>query len=198
MRSLAPQRVAPLTAARESLWAATKTQCSQKERNKRNLLPLKGNCEAQGCCSVAKSCPILCIPMNCSLVGSSVHGIFQGRILEWVAISFSRGSSQPRDQTCISCTGRWVLYHWALGSWRILFIQMLSCKMSPTGMMRKWIYNSVKKEHSFTVYVSYWSTKFNVWLNLTVYCCCTSLYYCFVSVPQFFVFVFYLLISLQH
>ena len=42
-------------------------------------------------------------PMDCSLPGSSVHGIFQARILEWVAISFSRGSSQPRDRTWVSC-----------------------------------------------------------------------------------------------
>ena len=44
----------------------------------------------------------------------SVHGIFQARILEWVASSYSRESSQPRDQThvsCISCIGRWILYH---------------------------------------------------------------------------------------
>ena len=44
----------------------------------------------------AQSCPTLCDPMDCSLPGSSVHGIFQARILEWVAISISRGSSQPR------------------------------------------------------------------------------------------------------
>ena len=48
-----------------------------------------------------------CDPKDCSLPVSSVQGISQARILEWVAISFSRGSSQPRDQTCISCiTGR--------------------------------------------------------------------------------------------
>jgi len=41
--------------------------------------------------------------MDCSPPGSSVHGISQARILEWIAISFSRGSSRPRDQTCISC-----------------------------------------------------------------------------------------------
>ena len=46
---------------------------------------------------VAQSCPTLYNPMDCSLPGSSVHGIFQARILEWVAISFSRRSSQPRD-----------------------------------------------------------------------------------------------------
>ena len=42
---------------------------------------------------VAQSCPALCDPMDCSLPGSSVHGISQARLLEWVAISFSRGSS---------------------------------------------------------------------------------------------------------
>ena len=43
-------------------------------------------------------------PMDCSPPGSSVHGILQGRVLEWVAIFFSRGSSQPTDYTQISCT----------------------------------------------------------------------------------------------
>ena len=44
-----------------------------------------------------QSCPPLCDPVDCSLPGSSVHGILQLEMLEWVAISFSRGSSQPRD-----------------------------------------------------------------------------------------------------
>ena len=44
-----------------------------------------------------------CDPMDCSLPGSSVHGILQARILEWVAVSFSRGSSGPRDRTRASC-----------------------------------------------------------------------------------------------
>ena len=51
--------------------------------------------------------------MGCSLPGSSVHGILQARILEWIAIPFSRGSSLPRDQTCVSyvpCTGRQIPY----------------------------------------------------------------------------------------
>ena len=51
---------------------------------------------------VAQSCPTLCDPIDCSLPGSSIHGIFQARILEWVAISFSGGSSQPRDRTLVS------------------------------------------------------------------------------------------------
>ena len=48
--------------------------------------------------------------MDCSLPGSSVRGIFQARILECVAIAFSRGSSQPRDRTQVSCSGRQILY----------------------------------------------------------------------------------------
>ena len=52
--------------------------------------------------SLAQSCLILCNPMDCSPPGSSVHGNLQARILEWVAIPFSRGSSQPRDQTQVS------------------------------------------------------------------------------------------------
>ena len=50
----------------------------------------------------AQSCPTLCYPMDCSPPDSSVHGILQARVLERVAISFSRGSSQPRDRTWVS------------------------------------------------------------------------------------------------
>ena len=48
---------------------------------------------------VTQSCPTLCDPMDCSLLGSSIHGILQTRILEWVAVPFSRGSSHSRDRT---------------------------------------------------------------------------------------------------
>ena len=65
------------------------------------------------CCLFAQSCPTLCDSMDYSLLGSSVHGISQARILEWVAIPFSRGSSQPRDRTLVFYMGRWILYHWA-------------------------------------------------------------------------------------
>ena len=53
-------------------------------------------------CAVAQSCPTRCNPMDCSLPGSSFHGIFQAIVLDWVAISFFRGSSQPRDRTWVS------------------------------------------------------------------------------------------------
>ena len=52
--------------------------------------------------SVAQSCQTLCDPMDCSLPGSSVHGVFQAIVLEWIDISFSRGSTQPKDQTWVS------------------------------------------------------------------------------------------------
>ena len=52
---------------------------------------------------VAQPCPTLCDPVDCSLPGSSVRGIFQARVLEWVSISFSRGSSRPGDWTWVSC-----------------------------------------------------------------------------------------------
>ena len=67
-------------------------------------------------CSVAQSYLTLCDPMDCSPPGSSVHGILQAGILDWVAVSSCRGSSPPRDQahvSCVSCTGRRILHHWA-------------------------------------------------------------------------------------
>ena len=71
--------------------------------------------EVSNCCYclVAQSCPVLSNPMGCSLPGSSVLGISQTKILEWVAISFSRKSSWTRDWTHIFCIGRQILYHWA-------------------------------------------------------------------------------------
>ena len=65
-------------------------------------------------CLVAQLCLTLCDPMDCSPPGSSVHGILQARILEWVSMPFSRGSPQPRDQThvsSVSCVARQILYH---------------------------------------------------------------------------------------
>ena len=63
----------------------------------------------KNCCWVAKLCLTLSDSMKCSLQSSSVHGISQARILEWIAISFSRGPSQPRDQTHVTCFGRRIL-----------------------------------------------------------------------------------------
>ena len=72
------------------------------------------------CAKSLQSCPTLCDPMDWSPPGSSAHGIFQARIREWVAISFSRGSFWTKDQTHISWNGRQILYHWATRKAKIL------------------------------------------------------------------------------
>ena len=79
--------------------------------------PLTGASDWLAVCVRVKSlqsCPTLCNLMDCSLPGSAVHGILQAKVLEWVAMPSSRGSSPPRDQTHVSCVsfiGRWVLDH---------------------------------------------------------------------------------------
>ena len=72
---------------------------------------------------VAQSCPTLCDPVDCSPPVSSVHGILQTRVLEWVAISFSRGSSRPRDQTWVSCIGGRRFNLWATREAELLIIK---------------------------------------------------------------------------
>ena len=92
------------------------TQCSEQkapvsitQSSRESRLPYRCVCA----CLVDWSSPTLCYPMDCSPPGFSVLGISQARVLEWVAISYSRGSFWPRHQTSISCTGRQILYHWA-------------------------------------------------------------------------------------
>ena len=75
---------------------------------------------------MAKSCPTLCSPMDCSPPGSSVYVIFLARILEWVAISFCRGSSPPRDWTWASCFAGRFLISFVL----TLFIYIYFCTRS--------------------------------------------------------------------
>ena len=71
--------------------------------------------EKLACVLAAQLCPTLCNPMDCSPPGSSVHGISQARIQEWVAIPSSRRSSRPRDQTCVSYFSLHLL-QWQAGS----------------------------------------------------------------------------------
>ena len=79
-------------------------------------------------------------PIDCSLPCFSVHGISQARILEWVAMSSSRGSSRPRDQTQVSWIGRWVLYHWT--TWEASSPIMVLFK-------RKQMFNVKKNKHLY-------------------------------------------------
>ena len=85
-------------------------------------------------CGHTQLCPTLCNPMDCSPPGSSVHWILQARILEWVPIYNFRGSSWPRDQTCISCVswyGIWIPYHCA--TWEINWVNK-SMKKDPSSL----------------------------------------------------------------
>ena len=77
-------------------------------------------CFANNTCSVAKSCPALWDLMDCSWPGSPVHMIFQARLLKWVVISSSRGSSWPRYWALISYISRKILYHCTI--WEALLI----------------------------------------------------------------------------
>ena len=89
-------------------------------------------------CVCAKSlqyCLTLWDPMDYSPPGSSVHGVLQARILEWVATPSSRASSRPRDRiriSYVSCTGRWVLYHWA--TWEGI-ASFWKCRSSPDDQL---------------------------------------------------------------
>ena len=86
--------------------------------------------------SVAQLCPTLCDPVDCSPLGSCVHEIFQASILEWVAISFSRGSSRPRDQTPGLLHCRQILYR-------------LNYKGSPEDYKGTWNSTLLKKIKDF-------------------------------------------------
>ena len=94
-------------------------------------------------CSVMKSCLTLCDPMDCSPPGSSVRGILEARLLEWVAMPSSRGSSRPRNRTYVSRTGRQILYHCA--AWEA---PVLSRVLSLCSESRAQIFSSVLVTHS--------------------------------------------------
>ena len=92
---------------------------------------------------VTQSCLTLFNPMGWSPPGSLVHGILQTRILEWVSVSFSRGSSQPRNWTQVSCVAGGVFTIWATGE--ALFPQMITEKLT-RGTSQAW---SLVRELSF-------------------------------------------------
>ena len=103
------------------IWTWSYMHLSIVNGSPKALKPLLRVYEWYACVSAQslQSYPTLRDPMDCSPLGSSVHGIIQARILEWVVISYFRGSSRPgirvRDQThvfCVSCIDRWILYHW--------------------------------------------------------------------------------------
>ena len=103
---------------------------------------------------IAQSSLTLCDPMDGSLPGSSIHGIFQARILEWAAISFFRGSSQPRDQTWVSCIADRRFTVWAIreapytrkkGENIIRYIEKESLSWQPRAMWKQTFW--VNRQH---------------------------------------------------
>ena len=89
----------PWTTAHQASLSITNSQSSPKPMSIESVMPSNHHAPES---EVAQSCPTLCYSMDGSLPGFSVHGIFQARVLEWVAFSFSRGSSGPRDRTQVS------------------------------------------------------------------------------------------------
>ena len=81
----------------------------EKEKKEREPTHSRVFFSSSLCTHSSQLCSTLCEPKDCSLPGSSVLGILKARMLEWVAISSSRGSSPPRDRTCISCLGQWIV-----------------------------------------------------------------------------------------
>ena len=114
------------------------------------------------CAQLLQLCPTLCNPMDCSPQDSSVHGIPQARILEWVAMPSSRASSQPRDSTCVSCisstagrfftsqapgkhkVGRKEVKEWR--QWKE-YPQELDCRKSRASVFLQWEINILKTWH---------------------------------------------------
>ena len=105
---------APLHASNNIWWASGHLACVH----------------AQSLCRVR-----LCDPMDCSTPGSSVHGILQARILGWVPISFSRGTSWPRDRTHVSCTGIFTIWAIRKGPW---YLGGLLNSFRLTNLRRPW------------------------------------------------------------
>ena len=154
----------PLTQPRsqkESLWEWPLVGCCHPQRqlcfslshcpdvtpyNSSPVLPAVLNAS----CMHAQSCLTLCNPMGYSPPGTSIHGVFQARILEWVAIPFSRGSSQSRDQTHVSsifCIGKQILYHWAIQE---VPNTSLSFPIQPRSLLHGWAEMSfLKKQRSW-------------------------------------------------
>ena len=123
---------------------------------------LQNGCCVGVACVHAQSYPMLCDPMDCSLPGSSVHGIFQARILEWVAIPFSRGLSQSRGQTCVSCIGRWILYH---STWEAPNTTLLSISIRALGWLHGLSVSSHILKRKFFFFFS-WTVGLNSWLKI--------------------------------
>ena len=106
-------------------------------------------------CVCVLSCVRLCNPMECRVPGTSVHGIFQSRILDWIVISSSRGCTWPRDWSHVShvsCTGRWIFFT-TVPPGEALLLRTVFCK-----------WRKLHRDHFY-----YWSVSFKTHKNFTQY-----------------------------
>ena len=104
------------------------------------------------CCLVTKLClTLLQLHGLNSPSGSSVHGIFQARILEWFAISFSKGSSQPRDQIHVF---RWILYHWVSREAHIYILPSKEGELTTKWKWTRYQWWVIKKQVYASLYIS--------------------------------------------
>ena len=126
--------------------------------------------------------------LNCSLLGSSVHGILQARILEWVTMPFSKGSSQPRDWThtsYISCVNRRVLYHWHV--WQITSLVQQHPQLCDSGAPFKshWTISTLK----FVVYGPWgllnWNISSQKLEGLKIHSLCLKTFHVIWELPSF-------------
>ena len=104
---------------------------------------------------VALLCPTLCDPMDYSLPGFSTHGILQARILEWVAIPFSRGSSWPRDWALVSCIVVWFFTIWATREAWVFFFFLISIKTEYMKNIESEFQPSVTLQRTSNAYLPY-------------------------------------------
>ena len=131
-------------APNERIQSHLKSSLVKKGRKKKDFASdeaSRSNYQVVGNVVRAQSCPTLCDSMDCSLPGSSVHGIFRARILESIALSYSRGSSRPASLRLM--IGSWILHHCAtweaqVGSreltaaeqWWLSLAPVLSCRLA--------------------------------------------------------------------
>ena len=109
-------------------------------------------------CMCAQLCPTLCNPMNCNLRGSSVHGILQTKILEWVAISSSRRSSQTRNQTCNCCVP------YIVGKKLPLFTLLSDCFIYYVN-----IFNKILKYNTWLTSVGWYHNTWLTWFVVSTF-----------------------------
>ena len=119
-------------------------------------------------CVVPQSClTLFCDLMECNPPGSSFCGISQARILEWIAISSSRGYSWPRDWTPVSCICRQILYHWATWEACLVGYIYLNAFLTCSIFSLQWIYQDITSLEIEEDLVFLWSLYLMIYMYIS-------------------------------